>query len=73
MKSGTTMKTGRLTAVTTQNSPKRGRPRSLRPLVAFSISLPAELRRRIEEDAEREGRTLAGQIRHILQTHYKTS
>lgn len=54
-----------------ESRPKRGRPRAEKPLVAFSISLPAELRRRIEEDAVREGRTLAGQIRHILQRHYR--
>ena len=51
--------------------PRRGRPRAERPLVAFSISLPADLRKAIEEDAEREGRTIAGQIRHVLQRHYE--
>ena len=56
--------------MTTPNSPRRGRPRSPKPLVVFSISLPAELRRLVEEDAKREGRSVAGRIRHVLQMHY---
>lgn len=54
-----------------ESKPKRGRPRAERPLVTFSISLSAELRKAIEQEAEKEGRTLAGQIRHILQSHYE--
>ena len=54
-----------------ESKQKRGRPRAERPLVVFSISLPAELRRQIEEDAAKEGRSVAGQIRQILQCYYK--
>ena len=55
-----------------ETKPKRGRPRTDKPLVSFSIQLPAELRERIEKEATREGRTIAGQIRHDLQRVYST-
>jgi len=52
-------------------SPKRGRPRAEKPLVTFSISIPPELREAVEKEATREGRSVAGQIRHVLQCYYK--
>jgi len=52
---------------------KRGRPRTDKPLVSFSIQLPAELRERIEKEAKSESRTIAGQIRHVLQGVYGPS
>lgn len=54
-----------------ESKPKRGRPRAEKPLVTFSISLPPELREAVEKEATREGRSVAGQIRQILQRYYK--
>jgi len=49
---------------------KRGRPRAEKPLVGLSIQLPPELRERVEAAARQEGRTIAGQIRYVLQRVY---
>ena len=60
-----------MTAKTT--NPKRGRPRADSPLVGLSIQLPRELRDAIEQEARACSRSIAGQIRHVLQGVYKTS
>lgn len=49
---------------------RMGRPPTGRQKT-FSIQLPDKLREVIEEDAKKKERSIAGQIRHILQTHYK--
>lgn len=54
----------------TNAKPRRGRPRTSRPLVGLSIQLPPELRERVEQAARQEGRTIAGQIRYVLQRVY---
>lgn len=53
------------------NGVKRmGRPPTGRQKT-FSVTLPDKLRKVIEEDAKNKERSIAGQIRHILLTHYK--
>jgi hypothetical protein len=49
---------------------KMGRPPTGRQKT-FSVTLPDKLRAVIEEDAKKKERSIAGQIRHILLTHYK--
>lgn len=53
-----------------EDARKRGRPRTDKPLVGLSIQLPPELRERVEAAARQEGRTIAGQIRWVLQRVY---
>ncbi len=53
------------------NEPKQtGRPPAGR-LKTFSIQLPDKLKEIVEEDAKKQERSVAGQIRHILSLHYK--
>lgn len=47
-----------------------GRPQTGR-LKTFSIQLPDKLKEIVEEDAKKNERSVAGQIRHILLRHYK--
>ena len=49
---------------------RMGRPPTGRQKT-FSVTLPDKLRAVIEEDAKKKERSIAGQIRHILLTHYK--
>jgi len=53
------------------NGVKRmGRPPTGRQKT-FSVTLPDKLKEVIEEDARKNERSTAGQIRHILAMHYK--
>lgn len=53
------------------NEPKQtGRPPA-GCLKTFSIQLPDKLKEIVEEDAKKQERSVAGQIRHILSLHYK--
>lgn len=49
---------------------RRGRPRTDSPLVGLSIQLPQDLRDAIAEEAQACSRSIAGQIRHVLQAVY---
>lgn len=49
---------------------RMGRPPTGRQKT-FSVTLPEKLRAVIEEDARKNERSIAGQIRHILSLHYK--
>ncbi len=49
---------------------RMGRPPTGRQRT-FSIQLPDKLKEIIEEDAKKQERSVAGQIRHILSLHYK--
>ena len=53
-----------------EDARKRGRPRADKPFVGLSIQLPCELRNAIEEEAKACSRSIAGQIRHVLQSVY---
>ena len=54
----------------TKGVKRMGRPPTGRQRT-FSVTIPDKLREVIEEDAKKRERSIAGQIRHILLTHYK--
>ena len=53
------------------NEPKQTGRTPAGRLKTFSIQLPDKLKEIVEEDAKKQERSVAGQIRHILSLHYK--
>lgn len=47
-----------------------GRPKKEKTAIVY-VRMPEKLKKRLNDDADREGRELSGKIRLILQSHYE--
>lgn len=57
--------------MSTKITPKGGMKKETSPAEHLHTYLPAHLNKKMREEAEKTGRTISGQLKVILEKHYK--